>query len=99
MTRPPKWVAVTVGVAVGSLLLTLLLGWWVAQWRRHEERSDCDRVVAARDDSRAMWLYVIGLSYPDRTPDEEARFQAFVAELDKRLPPLTCKDGDAVPGR
>lgn len=98
MTRGvPKWVTVTASSALASLVLTLVLGWRVDQLRRNEERRDCERAVAVRVDSRAMWLYVLGLSDPNRTPEEQARFDAFVVELDARLPPLKCANGDPVP--
>lgn len=97
MTGVPKWVTVTASIAVAGLVLTLALGFNVGRQRHDEERRDCERSVAARDDSRAMWLYVIGLSDPNRTPEEQERFDAFVVELDKRLPRQTCADGDPVP--
>ena len=96
-TNVPKWVPVTAAIALASLVLTLVLGFNVDRQRRDEERRDCERAVLFRADSRAMWVYVIGLSGPERTPEEQDRFDAFVAELDKRLPELRCADGDPVP--
>ena len=87
-TNVPKWVPVTAAIALASLVLTLVLGFNVDRQRRDEERRDCERAVLFRADSRAMWVYVIGLSGPERTPEEQDRFDAFVAEP-RQAPPGT----------
>jgi hypothetical protein len=40
-----------------------------------------------------MWLYLVDTN----TSSDQARVDAFVAELNERLPVLTCVDNDAVP--
>lgn len=104
----PKFVPIVSVAAVVSLVLVAVLAWQVtrvddaAAEREQraaaaEEQRDCERAVSNRDDGRAMWLYLIGEAKPDQTPEEQERFDAFVAELNKRLPPLKCVDGNPVP--
>jgi hypothetical protein len=93
----PKVVPIISVTGVAGLVLCGVLAWQVQSSNGREEQRDCERAVAAREDSRAMWLYLIGEANPDRTPEEQKRFDAFVIELDLRLPPLKCEGGDWVP--
>jgi hypothetical protein len=93
----PRVVPIVSVTGVVGLILCAVLTWVVMQTNDAEEQRDCQRSVAARDDSRAMWLYLIDSADKDRTRAEQKRFDDFVAELDKRLPPLKCDDGDFVP--
>ena len=56
MSRPPKFVWVSIVVAVVGALLLSLAVWQVVAIRSAEERRDCARAIASRDDARAMWL-------------------------------------------
>ncbi len=91
MTRPPRYVAAVVVVALVSLLITVVVAWRVDLRGAEEERRDCARSVAAREDNRAMWLYLL-----DEQPADDKRARDFRVELNKRLPALTCVDGDPV---
>lgn len=51
----------------------------------------CARAVSGRDDNRAMWLYLLD-RFADSPNAPDAR-----AELEKRLPPLTCVDDVPTP--
>jgi hypothetical protein len=82
-----------------GLLLCGLLTYWVVQSNDAETRRDCERAVAARDDSRAMWLYLLEKANPDRSPEEQKRYDEFTVELDNRLPPLRCDGDNWVPDR
>jgi hypothetical protein len=69
------------------------LGTAVQQISDAEAKRDCERTVTVRNDNRAMWLYLVDTN----TSSDQARVDAFVAELNERLPVLTCVDNDAVP--
>ena len=91
--QPPRFVWLMVAVAAIGLVAALVVGWQVSALRAEEASRDCQRAVAARHDGRAMWLWIAeayGAGNPQRT-------QAFLAELDRRLPELRCVDGDPVP--
>ncbi len=92
MNRPPRYVAAVLAVAVTSLLVALLVAWRVDLLGDEEERRDCARSVAARDDNRAMWLYLL-----DEQPAADARARDFRRELNRRLPALRCAGGDPIP--
>ncbi len=89
----PRWVGAAAAAGVLSLVLSVGIAWKVQQSDSAEERRDCERAVAARDDGRAMWLYVVETN----TSADQARVDAFVTELNDRLPPLKCVDGNPVP--
>lgn len=93
MTKPPRYIALVIAVAVTSLLLTLLVAWRVDLLGDREEQRDCARAVAVRDDNRAMWLYLLD----EAQPADDKRARDFRAELNDRLPALKCADGDPVP--
>lgn len=95
MIRAPKFAYVIVAVALVSLLLSTLVAWRVDLLGDEEERRDCQRAIAAREDNRTMWLYALDLSEPE-TAAERQRLANFTTELDKRLPALTCRGGDPV---
>jgi hypothetical protein len=88
----PKFVPIVSITGLVSLLLCGVLAYWVKDARDDETQRDCERTVAFREDSRAMWLYLVD-STPDADPE---RVTSFVAELNKRLPRLECRDGNAV---
>jgi hypothetical protein len=89
----PKFVPIVSITGLVSLVLCGVLAWYVQDARDAETQRDCERTVAFRGDSRAMWLYLV-----DSTPDADPkRVEAFVKELNDRLPRLECRDGNAVP--
>lgn len=93
----PKVVPIVSLTGLAGLVLVAILAFQVQRSDATEERRDCDYLVTARSDSRAMWLYLLDQANPDQTPEEQERFDAFVVELDKRLPELKCENGDPVP--
>jgi hypothetical protein len=76
------------GAALMSVLILILVfaGAWLARVNDASERDLCRAVVNARDDNRAMWLYLI-----EQNPDSP-ELPEFVIELDRRLPPLDMED-------
>jgi len=88
----PRFVWVALASGILSLVLVLGVVWWIQQNADAETRRDCERSVGYRDDSRAMWLYLVDTS----TSGDKAKVDAFVDELNKRLPALTCHDGNLV---
>jgi hypothetical protein len=91
--RVPRFVWVILAVAVVSLTIAVAVSWQVATLRAEEEDRDCQRAVATRTDGRAMWLWIAG-AYGQGNPQ---RTEAFLDELDRRLPELRCIDGDPTP--
>jgi len=89
----PKFAWVAIVVAFLSLILVTAVAWRVDLLGRDEEQRDCKRAVAAREDNRTMWLYILATA-ADAKPSE---LEAFRVELDKRLPALECHDADPVP--
>lgn len=88
----PKFVPIVSVTGLVSLVLCGVLGWWVQSAHDAETRRDCERAVSVRNDARAMWLYLV-----DTADADPARVDAFVVELNARLPRLECRDGNAVP--
>lgn len=93
----PRFVFLGFVAALLSIVLSGAIAWYVQASRDAETQRDCQRSVSYRADNRAMWVYLIDQANPDRTAEEQERFDAFVAELNRRLPPLECHDGNAVP--
>lgn len=94
MSRPPRFVFVIVAVAVISLVV---IGGIAVQLRiaaDQEAKRDCERAIASRNDSRAMWLYLI-----DTAKADPKVVGAFAVKLDELLPPLRCEGGNWVPAR
>ena len=89
-TRIPKFVVVSLILAVVGLIFTGLVAWSFGEYTDREEARDCQRSVDYREDNRRVWQYVIDNS----DPSEQAGFQAVLDEL---LPELKCDDGDPVP--
>lgn len=89
----PKFVPIISVTGVVSLVLCGALAWHVRSAADDEAQRDCERAVAVRLDGRAMWLYLVDTN----AGTDQARVDAFVAELNRRLPPLECRDGNAVP--
>lgn len=89
----PKFVPIVSVTGLASLVLCAFLAWWVQSAADAEAQRDCERSVGYRNDSRAMWTYLVDTS----TGGDQARIDAFVVELNKRLPVLTCRDGNLVP--
>lgn len=88
----PRFVYVALLVAAVSLALTSYVFWQLEQTRDGDVRRDCERAVNVRDDGRAMWLYLVATTTAT-TPENQARVDAFVAELNRRLPALECHNG------
>jgi hypothetical protein len=76
---------------MGFLIVALLAaGWLLARSSAGEERERCERSVAGREDNRAMWIYLV-----EQNPGVEA--DAFMIELERRLPRLKCVNGTPTP--
>lgn len=56
-----------------------------------DARADCAAEVRSREGQRTMWLYIV-----DEFPDAQI-ITELIVELNRRLPPLECRGGDAVP--
>jgi len=61
------------------------------RYRADDRRADCERIVQARDDVRAMWLTTFDL-FPDSDTVTYLR-----EVLDDRLPPMFCDTDIPVP--
>lgn len=85
---------VFVGSAVMTVLVVMLVaaGAWLAIDQRREERLLCERSVEVRDDSRAMWLWLIDAVAGSSPLAPEARIQ-----LNERIPALRCVDNHPEP--
>lgn len=93
VTRPPAFVWVVVAVILLGLVVVAVAAWGVHQIDEVGARRDCARVVAARDDARAMWLYAIDAADDPHDP----KVVEFTKKLDELLPPLRCEGGTWVP--
>ena len=91
-SKTPQFVYVISLVAIVSLLLTTLVAWRVDLLGQDEENRDCARAIAAREDNRTMWLYLL-----DTADAKPAEVEAFRVELNKRLPALECHGGNPIP--
>ena len=77
------------GLAVLAVLTLFGIGSFaLAHERRQTERAACERSVAARDDNRAMWLFLIDRLDPKKAQEPDT--VAFVNYLDRRLPRVIC---------
>lgn len=94
MSRPPRFVWVTVATMLVGLLVVGLVALQAKEIADREARRDCARAVASRDDARAMWLYLIDTAHAD--PE---RVKTFAAKLDELIPELRCDGGNWVPDR
>ena len=90
----PRIVPVVSITGLLGLIVSGLLTFWVVQSKEDEQQHDCQRAVAVREDARAMWLYLVDTAHAD-----PKRVSAFVKELNSRLPPLECHDGNALPAK
>jgi hypothetical protein len=88
----PRLVPVVSVAGLVSLVLCAVLAWYVQGSQDAETQRDCERAVGVREDGRAMWLYVV-----ETTDADQARVNAFVRNLNERLPSLHCVDGNPVP--
>jgi hypothetical protein len=61
-------------------------------YRHDQQREACRRAVDARQGQRTMWEYLV-----EQRPDDDPEVVAFVAELNKRLPPYVCVDNVPTP--
>ena len=93
----PRWVVVALVVALLSLSGTIGLAKYVQWMDDAETRRDCERSISYREDSRAMWIYLLGTASKNPSDEERAKRVAFVRELNERLPTLRCDDGNPVP--
>lgn len=83
-------------VSITGLLGLVLVGWltyFVVGYIDTETQQDCERIVANREDARSMWLYLVETA----PKSNQAKVDAFVTELNTRLPSLECQGGNAVP--
>jgi hypothetical protein len=84
---PPMFVAIiTLVIVVGTLVVSLGT-WQIVSIKNSVRDTNCERVVAVRNDNRAMWLYLL-----EDAPDDQ-KTRDFVTELNKRLPVLECDAG------
>lgn len=90
---PPRFVPFAWAVGLVSLVLSVGIVLQLVHAADAETQRDCERAVAVRDDGRAMWLWV----RDTYRGDDPAQMAKFIAELDRRLPPLHCVDGNPVP--
>lgn len=88
----PRYVKVIGAICAVGLAVVLYAATQVAGLRASQRENGCRFAAAAREDSRAVWLYLIGRE-PDRRDDPDV--VAFIAFLDERLPSLRC-DGSAL---
>jgi hypothetical protein len=94
-TPIPRFVKAIIGIAVAGLALVAFTAWQVASIRAEEEQRDCDRAVAARDDTRAVWAYLMASGDLERADGLDVA--AFMEFLDERLPALVCEGGNPIP--
>jgi hypothetical protein len=95
----PPFVKVAAGVimcGVAGVTVTAVM----TSNARHElqrklQHEACESTVDNRDDSRAMWLFLIAANEPDRADDPDV--VAFVEYLNRRLPPLECVGVSLIP--
>jgi hypothetical protein len=88
----PPFVKVAAGVimcGVAGVTVTAVM----TSNARHElqrklQHEACERTAEIRDDSRAMWLFLIDANDSARADDPDV--VAFVEYLNKRLPPFEC---------
>jgi hypothetical protein len=73
-------------VVVGGFIINYL------DYRHDNARESCERTVMARQGQRTMWEYLV-----DQRDPADPEVIAFVAELDKRLPPYECVDNVPTP--
>lgn len=92
--RVPRWVKAVAAIVLGGGGAVAFTAWQVGEIRQEEQQRDCRRAVAARDDGRAVWLYLVARD-PERADDPDV--VEFVEFLDSRLPPLRCVAGDPTP--
>lgn len=92
--RIPRWVKAAAGLMLVGGSAVAYTAYQVGEIREEERERDCRRAVAARDDNRAVWLYLVARE-PERADDDDV--VTFVAFLDERLPPLACVDGTPTP--
>ena len=95
--KAPRFVAVAAVAALISLALSVLIAWQLQHNADVETQKDCERSASYREDSRAMWLYLLGTASPNPSDEERAKRVAFVRELNERLPSLRCDNGNLVP--
>lgn len=61
-------------------------------YRHDQQREACQRAIDARQGQRTMWEYLV-----EQRPADDPEVVAFVAELNRRLPPYTCVDNVPTP--
>lgn len=85
----PKQERFKVPLAIAAVVVALLIsavGWYL--WYQNQ-LQECQDLASQRRDDRAMWEFLLE-STPDTT-DNDVRRQAFVVQLDDRLPRQTCQ--------
>jgi hypothetical protein len=90
MSKAPGYVKATLAVAlvgVGTVGYTAYL----VNQKAHDA---CEFVVDARDDNRAVWLFLLHRASTDQAAPETIEFKDY---LDHRLPPLECVGNTPTP--
>lgn len=88
----PRFVWGVAATGFFGLFSTVALFTRLEMIESENERERCERSVQGREDNRAMWL-----ALPQIFPEDAEAFILIVAELDRRLPPLTCENNIPVP--
>lgn len=90
----PKFVKVAGVVAAAGFGIVSVVAVHLAAENRGLREDACQRTVDARDDGRAVWLYLVNRD-PERQHDPDV--VEFVAYLDERLPVLECVGDVPIP--
>lgn len=88
MNSVPKFTLVTALLGITSLLVAGLLSWYIVETNNEDAQRSCNRVVASRNDSRAMWIYLLKTKGGEN-PKASAIFSRKLNEL---LPALVCDE-------
>jgi hypothetical protein len=73
-------------VVVGVFIISYI------DFRADQAKAACERAMDARQGQRTMWEYLV-----EQRPDDDPEVVAFVAELNRRLPPYVCVDNVPTP--
>jgi hypothetical protein len=86
-----RFIAIVVALTVNAVALGGMVIRFV-DYRHDQQREACQRAMDARQGQRTMWEYLV-----DQRPADDPEVIAFVAELNKRLPPYVCVDNVPTP--
>jgi cytochrome oxidase assembly protein ShyY1 len=87
----PRFVVFIVIFIIFGLILVALGSWELNRVDDATRARQCKVVIDARDDNRAIWLYLI-----EQRPNNDPKAIEFKKVLDQQLPALKC-DGSSVP--